>query len=99
MTMSYVVETTDTFDAWLDALSDARAVEAIATRIVRVQSGLFGDHESVGDGVSELRIHYGPGYRLYYTLRERVIVILLVGGTKRTQKRDIRKAKELAAGL
>lgn len=99
MTMAYDVETTEEFDAWLEGLTDALAVEAIAIRIVRVQSGLYGDHASVGDKVSELRIHYGPGYRVYYTLRGKVLVILLAGGTKRTQKKDIRKAKELAAGL
>jgi putative addiction module killer protein len=97
--MAHEVETTEEFDSWLDGLADSKAQEAIATRIVRVQSGLFGDHASVGDKVSELRIHYGPGYRVYYTLRGRVLVILLVGGSKRTQQKDIRRAKELAAGL
>lgn len=97
--MAYDVETTDEFDSWLEGLADDQAKEAIATRIVRVQSGLFGDYVSVGDKVSELRIHCGPGYRVYYTLRGKLLVILLAGGTKRSQKKDIRKAKELAAGL
>jgi putative addiction module killer protein len=61
----------------------------------RVELGNFGDHHSIGDGVSELRLSYGPGYRLYYTIRERVIVILLCGGDKSSQNRDIKKAKEL----
>jgi putative addiction module killer protein len=94
-----VVNTTEVFDAWLDDLSDARGQEVIAMRIVRLQSGLMGDVASVGDGVSELRIHYGPGYRVYFTRRGQRIVILLCGGDKGSQKRDIKRAKELAKDL
>lgn len=93
--MQYEVRTTEEFDEWLDGLNDDKAREAIATRIVRLGVGLLGDWATVGDGVSELRIHYGPGYRVYFTIMDRVIVILLHGGTKRTQRRDIGKAKEL----
>lgn len=94
-----VVETTAIFDSWLDNLADARGREAVATRIVRLQSGLVGDVASVGDRVSELRIHHGPGYRVYFTRRGRAIVILLCGGDKGSQQRDIRRARDLAAEL
>lgn len=90
------IEQTAEFAEWLDGLRDKRAVEKIAMRLVRIQSGLFGDWKTVGDGVSELRVDYGPGYRLYYTLREQVVVILLCGSDKRDQKRAVRLAKELA---
>lgn len=93
----YEVLTTDIFDGWLDGLSDAKSQAIIAERLVRLQSGLFGDHKSVGDGVSELRIDYGPGYRLYFAIRGRVIVIMLCGGDKGSQKRDVNKAKRIAA--
>lgn len=94
--MEYEVSTIANFDSWLDGQS-ADVREMIATRIVRVEAGLLGDHATVGKGVSELRFHSGAGYRVYYTVRERVIVILLCGGTKRTQKREIKAAQELAA--
>lgn len=97
--MEYEVRTTDEFDGWLDSLSDAKAQAIVAERLVRVQTGLFGDHDTVGDGVSELRIHYGPGYRLYYTVRGLIVVIMLCGGIKKTQKRDIKKAKKIATDL
>lgn len=90
------VRRTDRFIAWLNALRDARAVAKIATRIKRLATGNFGDVASVGDGVSELRIHYGPGYRAYFVRRGEVLVILLCGGDKSTQDRDIAAAKTLA---
>jgi putative addiction module killer protein len=96
--MEYEVSTIDEFDQWLEGQS-ADVQEMVATRITRIEAGLLGDHAPVGDTVSEFRDHRGPGYRLYYTLRERVIVILLWGGIKKTQKRDIKKAKALAALL
>lgn len=92
----YRVEQTAKFERWLDGLRDQRAKATIATRIIRVEEGLLGDHKTVGDGVSELRIDYGPGYRLYYTMREQVIVLLLCGSAKNDQKRAIKQAKELA---
>lgn len=97
--MSYEVRQTATFAHWLDALADVKAQKAIARRIVRVSAGLLGDSKSVGHGVSELRVDVGPGYRVYYTIRGRVVVILLHGGTKGTQARDIAKAQELLAAL
>jgi len=80
-------------------LRDRRAVERIAMRIVRLQSGLFGDTKPLGDGVSEMRIDYGPGYRVYFSQRGKVVVILLCGGDKSTQDKDIKAAQALAAEL
>lgn len=71
----------------------------VVARIKRLERGLMGDVESLGDGVSELRIHFGAGWRLYFTQRGRTIVVLLLGGSKRTQKADIKRAKALAALL
>jgi len=85
----------DEFSEWLKNHKDRGLKAKVTARLNQVQSGNFGDHHSLGDGVSELRIHYGPGYRVYYTVRGRVIVILLCGGDKASQKRDIKKAKEL----
>jgi putative addiction module killer protein len=93
------VRQTEEFSKWIGSLKDTRAAEKIAQRIVRVQSGLLGDVKPVGEGVSELRINYGPGYRLYFVQRSRALIILLCGGDKSTQARDIRRAKELSAGL
>ena len=90
------VEQTAEFASWLDGLLDRRAKVKIATRLVRIEEGLFGDWKTVGDGVSEIRIDYGPGYRLYYTMREQVVVILLCGSDKGGQKKAISLAKELA---
>ena len=92
----YRVERTDVFEQWLDALRDQKAQLRIAMRIRRVESGLLGDWKALGDGVSELRIDHGPGYRLYYTMRENVIVILLCGSAKRDQDKAIRLAKAMA---
>lgn len=87
---------TDEFEAWLDGLRDRQAQVQIAKRIVRVQSGLLGDVKPVGDGVSELRVHHGPGYRLYFVRRGQVVIILLCGGNKGSQARDIERAKAMA---
>ena len=93
-----VRETVD-FTNWLAALSDLRARLQIVRRIDRIAAGNFGDAKSVGGAVKELRIDYGPGYRVYYTQRGDTVVILLCGGDKRTQSKDIRKAKEIAEAL
>ena len=90
------VRRTDQFLSWLNALRDARAVAKIAARIRRIAEGNFGDVAPVGEGVSELRVHYGPGYRVYFVQRGEVVVILLCGGDKSTQGRDIVAAKALA---
>lgn len=86
-----------TFDRWLSGLRDRRAVARIGARLDRLAMGHSGDAEPVGHGVSELRINYGPGYRVYYLQRGPVLVILLCGGDKSSQGRDIQQAKALAA--
>jgi putative addiction module killer protein len=91
------VRQTDLFKNWFADLRDADARRRIAQRIVRLQSGLLGDVKPVGEGVSELRIDYGPGYRLYFVRRGTDVIILLCGGDKRTQERDVIRAKSLAA--
>lgn len=93
------VRETPEFSRWLAALRDQRAVLHIVRRISRVAAGNTGDAKSVGRAVSELRIDYGPGYRVYFTRRGQVVVILLCGGDKRTQGRDIRRAMEIAESL
>lgn len=95
----FEVRQTETFSKWLAGLSDNRAAERIAQRIVRLQSGLIGDVKPVGQGISELRVDHGPGYRVYFVQRGRTLIILLCGGDKRTQRRDIAEAKALAASL
>jgi len=87
---------TDEFDSWLAALRDSRAKAQIFKRLARIELGNLGDHKAIGDGVSELRIDYGPGYRLYYTNQKGYIVFLLIGGEKSSQARDIIRAKQLA---
>ncbi|MEZ5668986.1 MAG: type II toxin-antitoxin system RelE/ParE family toxin [Alphaproteobacteria bacterium] len=93
------VRTTDVFDRWLARLKDRRAQVQVAARIDRLAFGHFGDVEAVGDGVEELRIHAGPGYRVYLTRRGRTLVVLLCGGDKGSQARDIARAKKLARQL
>ncbi len=90
------VRKTDEFADWLDNLRDGDARAKIEVRIVRLALGNFGDTKSVGGGVSELRIDHGPGYRVYFTKRGLTIVILLCGGDKRTQAKDITRAQKLA---
>ena len=92
----FQIERTVEFEDWLDGLHDRTAQKRVAMRIRRIETGLLGDWKTVGDGVSEIRIDYGPGYRLYYTIRRQVIVILLCGSAKIDQKRTMRRAKELA---
>jgi putative addiction module killer protein len=84
------------FKSWLKSLSDARAKARIIDRIDAAEAGNFGDCAPVGEGVSEMRIHYGPGYRLYYTRKGKVVYLLLVGGDKSTQSRDIKRAIAMA---
>lgn len=93
------IRQTTAFRDWLDGLADRRATERIAQRFVRLQAGLFGDVKSVGGGVSELRVDHGPGYRVYFVRRGKTIVILLCGGDKHSQPRDIKTAKALAAEI
>jgi putative addiction module killer protein len=90
------VRQTAEFSGWLRRLQDGRAKARIAARIGRMALGNPGDAKSVGKGVMEMRIDYGPGYRVYYVQRGAEIVILLCGGDKRTQRQDIKRAQELA---
>lgn len=87
------------FDAWLVALKDKIGRARVINRIRAAEAGNFGDCEPVGEGVSEMRIHFGPGYRLYYTKRGEVVYLLLLGGDKSDQKRDIKRALEMARKL
>jgi len=93
------IRKTETFAQWLDGLRDLRARARIQVRIERLAAGNAGDVKAVGEGVSELRIDYGPGYRVYFTKHGRTVVILLAGGDKRTQANDIRMAQRLAEHL
>jgi putative addiction module killer protein len=87
------------FDAWLSNLADQKAKARILTRLRSATLGNFGDCEAVGEGVSEMRIHFGPGYRVYYTRTGSTVYILLAGGKKASQKKDIAKAKIMAQEL
>ena len=89
----------DEFDGWLSALKDPVGKALIARRIERAEARNFGDCEPVGEGVSEMRIHHGPGYRVYFTRRGEVVYLLLSGGDKSSQKRDIKRAIEMARAL
>ena len=93
------IEETENFKNWIRSLKDRIAQAIINARIRRISAGNFGDARSVGDNVSELRIDYGPGYRVYFTRREQKVVILLCGGDKSTQDRDIDVAKHIASSL
>ena len=94
----YVLQKTDTFNDWLRRLRDKKALARIVFRMTKMEMGLLGDYKSIGDGISEIRIDYGPGYRLYFTKKNNVIIVLLIGGDKSTQSRDIAKAKMLLKG-
>lgn len=91
---AFTVEKSASFASWLQALNvTTRAI--VLARIDRLERGLLGDAKSVGDGVFELRIDYGPGYRVYFTIRDGKVVLLLAGGDKATQKKDIKAAKKM----
>ena len=93
------IRKTDIFAKWLDELRDIRARARVQARIERFAAGNPGDVKPVGEGVSEMRIDYGPGYRVYYVIRGWTIVILLAGGDKRTRAGDIKTALRLARNL
>ena len=90
---------TEVFRRWQNSIKDSRVKTLIATRLFRLSQGLSGDVKPVGEGISELRIQYGPGYRLYYQQRGDILIILLCGGDKSSQKKDIEMAKMLARSL
>ena len=87
------------FDAWLPHLADQKAKARVLARLLSAEFGNFGDCEAVGEGVSEMRIHVGPGYRVYYMRTGSSLYVLLAGGVKASQTKDIAKAKEMARGL
>ena len=93
------IRKTDLFVQWLDSLADIQARARVQARIERLEAGNPGDVEPVGEGVSELRINYGPGYRVYFKRRGRAWIILLAGGDKSTQAKDIKAALRLARNL
>lgn len=97
--MMYTVLRSDSFDKWLAGLKDAKGKARIVARIKSAELGNLGDVKPVGEGISEMRIHYGPGYRVYFTQRGKVVILLLVGGGKSSQKRDIERAKALSDTL
>ena len=84
------------FANWLEAVRDPFVKVRVVKRVRMAEAGNFGDCESVGDSVFEMRIHYGPGYRVYFTRRDEVVYLLLIGGDKSTQSRDIKRAKQIA---
>ena len=91
----YEIKSTKMFAKWLSKLKDMKGRIAVARRIERMEQGNFGDVKSVGSRISELRITTGPGYRVYFTKKEETIIILLIGGDKSTQSKDIEKAETL----
>lgn len=91
------VQQTEEFEEWLEGLADRKARTVIVNRIIQIEGGLMGRTKSLGDKVGEIKIDFGPGYRLYFTKVGKLIIILLCGGDKGSQKRDIKKAKGLAA--
>ena len=95
----YSVRPLPQFLDWLDRLPDNVTRGLVVARIKRLERGLISDVRSIGGGVSELRIHQGPGWRIYFTRRERMIIVLLAGGSKRTQEADIRQARKLAKSV
>ena len=95
----FEVQKTDEFDEWLSKLADQKAQAKIVSRVERLGLGNPGDVKSVGAGVSEMRVPDGPGYRVYYKQTGKTVVLLLCGGDKSTQAKDIKRAKEIAADL
>jgi len=93
------IYTTEVFDRWFAALKDKQAARRIQVRIDRAEDGHFGEHKSVSEGVLEMRLHHGPGFRVYFTWIGQEIVILLAGGDKSSQTQDIATAQQLARQL
>ena len=95
----FTVLQTEEFQDWLDALRDRRGQARIAARLRLAEAGNINDWKSVGDEVSEMRVDFGPGYRLYFTRRGRLLIIMLAGGDKSSQARDIRRAQRILKEL
>lgn len=94
--MTWVVRRTPVFESWLAKLRDLKARAIIVQRVTRLAAGQIGDFRSVGEGVNELRVDHGPGYRIYFVRRGEAVIVLLCGGDKGSQARDIARAKNLA---
>ncbi len=97
--MSWTVEKTKAYHTWFSRLRDGKARARIVARLFLVEQGNFGDAQPVGEGVSEIRIHYGPGYRIYFTRVGFAVVLLLCGGDKGSQNKDIKMAQRMAREL
>jgi putative addiction module killer protein len=95
----FTVQQTEEFQRWLDDLADMRAQVRIVARIRLAEAGNLGDWAPIGGNVSEMRIHFGPGYRLYFTRRGGVLIVMLAGGDKGSQARDIKRAQRIATEL
>ena len=97
--MNYTLSSTDTFETWLKSLKNTQTRNRVLARLARVENGNFGDAKSLGAGLNELRFFLGAGLRIYFTIRDDCIVLLLTGGDKSTQYRDIAKARKILADL
>ena len=95
----FEIRKTDVFARWIDSLKDLKGRSRVLARLDRLADGPFGDTKAVGNGVAELRIHHGPGYRVYFTKRRQTLVVLLCGGKKSSQSKDIQRAVRLAEEL
>ena len=93
------VRQTDEFSSWINSFKDTTTKGRLLIRVDRLQLGLINNAEPVGEGVSELKIDFGPGYRMYFSVRGRELILLLIGGDKSTQKKDIRTAKQILKEL
>jgi len=97
--MDYEIETTNVFDKWFSKIKDKKSQARILVRIKRIQFGHFGDHKAIDDELFELRLFFGSGFRVYYTIRGNTVVLLLTGGDKSSQNKDIQKAKAIMEDL
>ena len=95
----YSLQLTSEFESWLDGLKDKISQVRIAARLRQIESGNLGDWKAVGDRISEMRVHFGPGYRLYFTRKGNVLIIMLAGGSKSSQTRDITIARNILLQL
>jgi putative addiction module killer protein len=95
----FTVQLTSQFEEWLDDLDDQRAQVRIAARLRQAEAGNLGDWKSVGGEISEMRVNFGPGYRLYFTRRGKILIVMLAGGDKSSQAADIRRAKRILEQL
>ncbi len=97
--MEFEIITTSIFDKWLRSIKSKQHRARIFTRLDNIQRGNFGDHKNIGQQLFELRFFFGPGYRVYYTIKDKTVVFLLCGGDKSSQQKDIKRAKEIVTEL